>query len=140
MPMGNFFQDIFHIFFIVGYLVLFTVSILILKPFRVHKHRAKSTISLKISYLLFLAIFLVFTYLLLFGKKELTEEQMPYDTLFNIHFLLFLSSTIIPNVGIMLRRSIHKKRIQYNLTFTAINCIYILYLVYSIVSEKWALI
>jgi len=138
--MGVFFQNIFHVFFIFGYAVLFTVSILILKPFRIHRHRAKSTISLKFSYLLFLAVFLAFTYLLLFGKKELSEEQMPYDTLFNIHFLIFLTSIIIPNLGVMLRRRIRKKRIEYNLFFTAVNCIYIIYLIYSIVTEKWALI
>jgi hypothetical protein len=138
--MGNFFQNIFHVFFIFGYAVLFTVSILILKPFRIHKHRPISTITFKLSYLLFLAIFLCFTYLLLFGKKELTEEQMPYDTLFNVHFLIFLSSTIIPNVGIMLRRGFRKKRIEYNLIFTFINCMYIFYLLYSILTEKWALI
>lgn len=138
--MGGFFQNIFHMFFIFGYAVLFTVSILILKPFRIHKHRPKSTVSLKISYLLFLLLFLIFTYLLLFGKKELSEEQMPYDTLFNVHFLIFLSATIIPNVGIMLRRGIRRKRVRYNVVFTLVNGIYIIYLLYSTLTEKWALI
>jgi hypothetical protein len=138
--MNSFFHNIFHVFFLFGYLVLYVVSIIILKPFRVHRHRPKSTISLKISYLIFLAVFLLFTYLLLFGKKELDEEDMPYDTLFNIHFLLFLSSTIIPNIGIMLRRGIRKKRLQYNLFFSGVNLAYILYLLYCIISEKWALL
>lgn len=138
--MGGFFQNIFHVFFVFGYAVLFTVSILILKPFRIHKHRPKSTISLKMSYLLFLATFLVFTYLLLFGKKELSEDQMPYDTLFNIHFLIFLSSTILPNLGIMLRKGFRKKRVEYNVIFTLVNILYITYLIFAIVSEKWALI
>jgi len=138
--MDNFFQNVFHLFFLIGYLVLFVVSIIILKPFRVHHHRPKSTISLKISYLIFLAVFLLFTYLLLFGKKELDEEDMPYDTLFNIHFLVFLSSTIIPNLGVMIRRSIRKKRLQFNLLFTSINLIYIFYLVFCIITKKWALL
>lgn len=138
--MDSFFHNIFQIFFLFGYLVLYVVSIILLKPFRVHRHRPKSTIAIKISYLVFLAVFLVFTYLLLFGKKVLSEDDMPYDSLFNIHFLLFLSSTIIPNVGIMIRRSIKRKRIVFNLAFISINLIYAGYLLFLIVSKKWALL
>jgi hypothetical protein len=138
--MDNFFHNVFHLFFLIGYLVLYVVSVIILKPFRIHRHRPKSTISLKLSYLVFLAVFLVFTYLLLFGEKVLDEEDLPYDTLFNIHFLLFLSSTIIPNMGIMIRRSIRSKRILYNIILTAINLIYISYLLYCIITKKWALL
>jgi hypothetical protein len=138
--MDSFFHNIFQIFFLFGYLILYVVSIIILKPFRIHRHRPKSTIAIKVSYLAFLAVFLVFTYLLLFGKKELSEEDMPYDTLFNIHFLLFLSSTIVPNVGIMLRRSIRKKRIGFNLIFIAVNLLYTAYLLFLIISKKWALL
>ena len=138
--MNSFFHNIFQFFFLFGYLVLYVVSIIILKPFRIHRHRPKSTIAIKVSYLIFLAVFLIFTYLLLFGKKELSEEDLPYDTLFNVHFLLFLSSTIIPNVGIMIRRHIRRKRIQYNMIFISVNLIYAAYLFFLIVSKKWALL
>lgn len=138
--MGVFFQNVFQVFFIIGYLVLYVISIIILKPFRIHKRRPISTISLKVSFLIFLVLFLVFTYLLLFGEKQLTEEDIPFDTLFNIHFLLFLSSTIVPNLGVMLRRSIKKKRVQYNVIFTGVNIIYIAYMFYAILSHKWALL
>ena len=138
--MGGFFQNFFQVFFIIGYLVLFVISIIILKPLRVHKRRPISTIALKVSFLLFLVLFLAFTYLLLFGEKQLSEDDIPFDTLFNIHFLLFLSSTIIPNLGVMLRRSIKKKRVQYNLIFTFVNLTYILYMIYAILSHKWALL
>ncbi|MBN2486209.1 MAG: hypothetical protein JXB34_09570 [Bacteroidales bacterium] len=136
----NSFQNIFHLFFIIGYLVLFIVSIIILKPFRIHRHRPKSTIAIKLSYLAFLAVFLTFTYLLLFGKKKLPEGDTPYDTLFNIHFLLFLSSIVLPNIGIMLRRKFRKNRVAFNLIFTSINLIYALYLICLILSKKWALL
>jgi hypothetical protein len=138
--MDSFFHNVFQIFFLFGYLVLYVVSVIILKPFRIHRHRPKSTIAIKISYLLFLAVFLVFTYLLLFGKKKLSDEDMPYDTLFNIHFLIFLSSTIVPNIGIMIRRGIKRRRIRFNLIFISINLIYAAYLLYLIISEKWALL
>jgi hypothetical protein len=137
--MDNFFHGVFQTFFLIGYVILYVVTILILQPFRYHKRRMKSTILLKLSYLLYLASFLAFTYLLLFGKKEIAESEKPYDTLFNIHFLFFLTSTIIPNVGIMIRRRIRKSRVDYNVLVTIINLIYFSYLVFLSVSHKWAL-
>ncbi len=140
LPMTNFFHNVFEVFFMVGYLILFVISIIIIKPFRVHRKRPVSTISLKVSYLVFLFLFLSFTYLLLFGAKELEEGDVPYDTLFNIHFLIFLSSTIVPNLGIMVRTRIKKKRVEYNILFIVINLIYIAYLIFAVMSKKWALL
>lgn len=138
--MGNFFHSVFEVFFLIGYLVLFVISIIIIKPLRIHRKRPISTVSLKLTYLVFLFLFLTFTYLLLFGAKELEEGDMPYDTLFNIHFLIFLSSTIVPNLGIMIRRSIKKKRVEYNILFISVNLIYTTYLIFAIFSKKWALL
>jgi hypothetical protein len=137
--MGNFFHGIFQTFFVIGYCILFVVTILILRPFRFHKRRQKSTVLLKVSYLLYLASFLVFTYLLLFGKKEVNNTETPYDSLFNIHFLFFLTSTIVPNVGIMIRRKIKTNRVEYNVLISIINLLYFSYLAYLCISHKWAL-
>ena len=138
--MSNFFQSAFQFFFLIGYVILYIVSIIILRPFRLHRKRKKSTVSLKVSYLLYLALFLVFTYLLLFGNKEPSEEDVPYDTLFNFHFLLFLTATIVPNIGIMIRKKIKKNRIEYNIMFTLINTLYFIYLFYLCISKEWALL
>jgi hypothetical protein len=137
--MGDFFHGVFQTFFLIGYVILYVVTILILQPFRYHRRRLKSTIFLKMSYLLYLASFLAFTYLLLFGKKDISESEKPYDTLFNIHFLFFLTSTIVPNVGIMIRRRIRKSRVDYNILVSIINLIYFFYLLFLCVSHKWAL-
>jgi hypothetical protein len=137
--MGDFFHGVFQTFFLIGYVILYVVTILILQPFRYHKRRLKSTIFLKMSYLLYLASFLAFTYLLLFGKKDIAESEKPYDTLFNIHFLFFLTSTIIPNVGIMIRRRIRASRVDYNVLVSIINLIYFFYLLFLCVTHKWAL-
>ena len=137
--MGGFFHSVFQVFFLIGYVLIFVVTIIILRPFRVHRRRLKSTIALKISYLLYQVSFLVFTYLLLFGNKELAEDEQPYDTLFNVHFLLFLSATILPNLGIMIRKGIKKNRIEYNITVALINIIYFIYLLFLCFSRKWAL-
>lgn len=138
--MGGFFHGIFQFFFLVGYIILFIVSIIILRPFRIHKRRRGSTISLKISYLIFLALFLAFTYMLLFGDKVKDENDQPYDSIFNIYFLIFLTATIVPNIGIMIRRRIKKNRVEYNILFTVVNLLYALYLLLLIVSGQWALL
>jgi uncharacterized membrane protein YhaH (DUF805 family) len=137
--MGNFFHGVFQTFFLIGYVMLFVVTIIILRPLRYHKRRQKSTIFLKMSYILYLASFLTFTYLLLFGSKEIAESEEPYETLFNIHFLFFLTSTIVPNIGIMVRRKIKKNRMEYNIMVALVNLIYFSYLTYLCVSHKWAL-
>ena len=138
--MSNIIQSTFQLFFLVGYIILYVVSIIILRPFRLHRKRKKSTISLKASYLLYLAAFLFFTYLLLFGNKEQVEDIVAYETLFNIHFLLFLTATLIPNIGIMVRKKVKKNRIEYNVMFTLINCLYFLYLFFLCISKKWAML
>ena len=53
--------------------------------------------------------------------------------------LFFLTSTIVPNIGIMIRRKIRKNRVDYNILVSVINFIYFFYLVYLCVSHKWAL-
>ncbi len=138
--MAGVFQSVFQVFFLIGYILLFVISIIILQPFRLHRKRKKSTITIKISYLLYLLSFLIFTYLLLFGNKELREDDVPYDSLFNIHFLLFLTATIIPNIGIMIRKNIKKKRIEFNIIFSLINTLYFIYLLYLCFSREWALL
>ncbi len=138
--MGDFFHGIFQFFFLTGYIILFIVSIIILRPFRIHRQRRISTISIKLSYLVFLLLFLVFTYLLLFGNKSLDKGSKPYESIFNFYFVVLLSATIVPNLGIMLRRRIRKKRVQYNILFTTVNIIYSVYLLFLVLTGKWALL
>jgi hypothetical protein len=138
--MGDFFHGIFQFFFLTGYIILFIVSIIILRPFRVHKRRRFSTISIKVSYLIFLLLFLIFTYLLLFGTKRYEKAAKPYESIFNFYFVFLLSATIVPNLGIMIRKRIKKKRIEYNLIFTGVNILYSFYMLFLIMTGKWALL
>jgi hypothetical protein len=137
--MGSFFHSIFQFFFLIGYIILYIVTLIILKPLRIHRRRQKSTVLLKLSYLLYLASFMVFTYLLLFGKRILSSKDQPYSSLFNIHFFFFLTSTLVPNLGIMIRRRITQNRIQYNLLMGIVNLLYFFYLTYLCASNKWML-
>jgi hypothetical protein len=75
----------------------------------------------------------------LFGRKEVAESEKAYDSLFNIHFFFFLTSVLIPNVGIMIRQRVKKNRVEYNIMVAIINLLYFFYLTYLCVSHKWAL-
>jgi len=78
--------------------------------------------------------------MLLFGDKVIDENEQSYDSIFNIYFLIFLTATIVPNVGIMIRRRIKKNRAEYNIIFTLVNLLYGLYLLFLIASGQWALL
>lgn len=135
--MGMIFRGGFSIFFLLGYIMLFIVAIIIIRPFRKHKQRLISTILLKLSYLLFLAVFLVVTYLLLFGNKNLNGGENPYNSIFHIHSLLFLIAAVVPNAGIAIRKRVKKNRVSYNIIFTIINLIFISYLLNLLISGRW---
>ena len=131
---------VFQFFFLSGLIVIFVISVFILRPFRKHRRRKISTISLKLSYLSFLLIFFIFIYLLLFKNNVSSNDGLLYDTIFNIHFLTFASATIVPNIGIMMRQRIKNKRSEYNIAFSMVNLFYATYLTALLVSGKWAML
>lgn len=130
----------FQVFFLLGLIFIYLISFFILRPFRKHRKRKISTISLKISFLTFLAVFFVFIYLLLFKPRVDVQDPLLYDTIFNIHFIIFATATIVPNVGVMMRQRMKKHRIEYNLIFTMINLLYIFYFLYMLSSGKWTIL
>ena len=103
--MNNFFQFLLHFIFIATFLFVYIIAIIILKPFRLHRKRKISTVSLKLSYLIYLAFFLAFVYLVLFfaDNEVNTEESMENGTS-TIYYIIVLVSFFIPNIGIMIRR------------------------------------
>ena len=130
----------FQVFFLLGLIFIYLISAFILRPFRKHRKRKLSTISLKISFLSFLAVFFVFIYLLLFKPRGAVQDPLLYDSIFNIHFIIFATATIVPNVGVMMRQRMKKHRVEYNLIFTLINLIYIFYFLYMLSSGKWTVL
>ncbi len=137
--MNNFFQFLLHFIFIATFLFVYIIAIIILKPFRLHRKRKISTISLKISYLIYLAFFLAFIYLVLFfaDNEVNTEENMENGTSV-IYYVIVLVSFFIPNIGIMIRRRFKKNRGIYNYLVTALNFIIILALVFMMSQVQWS--
>ncbi len=127
-----------HFIFIAAFLLVYVIAIIILKPFRMHRKRPVSTITLKSSYLVYLATFMLLAYLVLFFSmtSEPTEEASD-EKIFNVFTIFSVFAFFIPNVGIMIRRNIKAWRVTYNFVFTAINLIIAGGLIYYITDLPW---
>ena len=92
--MNNFFQFLLHFIFIATFLFVYVIAIILLKPFRLHRKRKVSTIALKISYLVYLAFFLAFVYLVLFfADSEVNTEEIMSDGTSVIYYIIAVSYT-----------------------------------------------
>ncbi|MFZ5941577.1 MAG: hypothetical protein ACOYXB_13475 [Bacteroidota bacterium] len=127
-----------HFIFVAAFMLVYIVGIIILKPFRIHKKRPVSTVSLKLSYLFYLACFMVLAYLVLFASptsdpsEEVTEEKV-----LNVFTLFSVSAFFLPNLGIMIRRAIKDWRISYNYIFTVLNLGFAGGLLYYLFHISW---
>lgn len=136
--MNNFFQLLLHLIFIATFLFIFIIAVIILKPFRVHRKRKISTIAIKLSYLLYLAVFLGFVYLVLFfADNTVSEEEAMEVNTSAIYYIIVLIAFFLPNIGIMIRRRFKKKRISYNYIITILNFLTIIALVFLLSSIQW---
>lgn len=130
--MSGFINFFLHFVFIATFVFLIIVSFIILRPFRVHRTRRTSTIALKLSYLLYLIVFISLIYLILFFSEIPEEELMIDDWLMKIIYIIIVISFFIPNLAIMLRRKVKKLRQQYNIFFTIVNVLIVIALLFVI--------
>ena len=136
--MSIFLNFLLHAVFISTFLLLFIVSVIIIRPFRKHRKRPKSTISFKLSYLIYLVIFLLLSYLVLFfNGKDVIEEDPIEDSSFYVYYVIVIISFIVPNLAIMLRKKIKRFRETYNIAFTIVNVIVSLALIHIISIIPW---
>lgn len=136
--MNNFFQFLLHFIFIATFLFVYVIAIILLKPFRLHRKRKVSTVILKISYLVYLAFFLAFVYLVLFfADSEVTTEEIMDDGRSVVYYIIVLVAFFIPNIGIMIRRRFKQNRISFNYLIAAFNLLIILALVFMMNQVQW---
>ncbi|NOY38603.1 MAG: hypothetical protein GXO83_13635 [Chlorobi bacterium] len=112
-----------HILVLSGFAILYILAWILLQPTVIHRKRKFSTLFLKISYLIYLAFLLAFVFFLTFYKEN------PEAFFTNLHFTLILFSAFIPTVAMFARRRIKKGRSLYNLIFTGINLLIVVFLV-----------
>ncbi|MEN8229708.1 MAG: hypothetical protein ABFS38_16220 [Bacteroidota bacterium] len=127
-----------HFIFIAAFLLIYIVAIIILKPFRIHRKRPLSTISIKASYLIYLACFMLMAYLILFfsSTSEPTED-VDEERILNALTIFSVLAFFIPNIGIMIRRRINSWRVTYNYVVTTLNILISLGLIWFIMDLPW---
>lgn len=127
-------HQVFYILLFILLVFLYILACLYTKPFLINRKRKYSTLSLKITYLIYLAfLFLFLFFFLIFGADKI-EYQMSDALFFAILTFLFL-----PNIGILLRRSIKKirARVVYNIIFTTVNLLAVYFIIHKLVENKW---
>jgi len=129
---------LFHFIFIAAFLLIYIIAIIILKPFRIHRKRTVSTISIKASYLIYLACFLLMAYLIIFflHAAEPTEE-MDQERILNRLTAFSVLAFFIPNIGIMIRRRIISWRVAYNYMISGFNIAIAAGLIWFITDLPW---
>ena len=121
--MGNFFQFLLRLLVIGGLSMVFIMAIILLNPSKVHRKRKFSTPLLKTSYLLYLALYLAFIYLLIFTTKDLA------DLFHEKNYALAIFAGLFPTIGMLLRRRIKKHRTYYNYFLSALHLFISVFLV-----------
>ncbi len=130
--MNIFFDFLTNLIFVLIFAFVYIFAVSTLKPLRYNKLRKASTLTLKISYLVYLAVFLIFVFFLFFFLDSEPEEQY-----FILHSVLLLFSIFFPNIGILIRRRMQNIRTQFNYTFATVNILVSLYLLYLLVINPW---
>jgi cytochrome bd-type quinol oxidase subunit 2 len=111
--------------FIIGVIliiIVFSIAFAYLKPHRLHKTRATSTLLLKGSYLLYLLVLMIILYLSVLVKGGI-------DKVFgDIEFFAFLIVLFVPTMGILARKlaQFNKKRDNFNYFVTVVNALSII--------------
>ena len=127
-----------HFLFIAAFLLIYIIAIIILKPFRVHRKRPVSTIFIKVSYLMYLACFMLMAYLILFFSSSVeTSEEVDEERIFNALTVFSVLAFFIPNIGIMIRRRISSWRVTYNYLVFAFNILITIGLIWFISDLPW---
>ncbi|MEE4198729.1 MAG: hypothetical protein V2I54_13910 [Bacteroidales bacterium] len=124
----------FHFLMMIVFLTIYLLAFVVIKPFLINYKRKISTLSLKISYLIYLAMLLVCVYLFMFFGPSDIEYQLS-----NMAFVIFLLLLFIPNLGILLRRKFQKIRIFYNYFFSGINLGISYFLIHKLIQNQWFL-
>jgi cytochrome bd-type quinol oxidase subunit 2 len=136
--MNNLFQFLLHFIFIATFLFVYVIAIILLKPLRLHRKRKLSTLALKISYLVYLAFFLAFVYLVLFfADSEVNNEENGVDGTSIVYYIIVFVSFFVPNIGIMIRRSFKKHRQAFNYLAAIFNFLILMALVFMMSQVKW---
>ena len=125
-------QNIFHFILMIVFLTIYVLAFIIVKPLLLNHKRLVSTLFLKITYLIYLGVLLVFVFLFMFYGPSDIEAQAS-----GLFFFFLLICLFIPNLGILFRRNFNKYRTHYNYIFSIINLIITIFTIYKLDQFDW---
>lgn len=125
-------SNIFQFILIIAFLTIYVLATIIIKPLLLNNKRLVSTLILKISYLIYLGIFLIGVYLFIFYGPENIENQLS-----EIFFISLSTVLFIPNLGVIFRRRFRKYREHYNYFFSVINLAITIFILFKLDQLNW---
>ena len=125
-------QAIFHFLLMIVFLIIYILAFIIVKPFMLNHKRLISTLSLKLSYLIYLLAILICIFLFMFYGPSDIENQLS-----EIYFFGLLICLFIPNLGILFRRNVKENREFYNFFFTFINLLITILIIFQLNKFNW---
>lgn len=125
-------QTVFHFLLMIVFLIMYVLAFIVVKPLLLNRKHLISTLSLKVSYLIYLGILLISVYLFMFYGPNDMEHQLSEVFFFTILICLF-----IPNIGILLRRNFRRYRRNYNYLFSLINLVITIFIIYKLDQYDW---
>jgi hypothetical protein len=127
-----------QIFSIIAFCIIFIVAIVYLRPLRMHKKLKYSTLTLKVSYLVYLLFAMYVAYMFMFYRNKTLFTNMDTVTSSVVYLILglLIIGYIIPNVGILIRRRV-KNRESYNILLSFVNIGYIAFYLLLLYVTNW---
>ncbi len=125
-------ETIFHFLLMVVFLIMYVLAFIVVKPLLLNRKHLISTLSLKVSYLVYLGTLLISAYLFMFYGSNDIEHQLSEVFFFTVLICLFL-----PNLGILLRRNFRRYRRNYNYLFSIINLTITFFIFYKLDQYNW---
>lgn len=119
--MANYVNTFYGFVYATVFLIVFITAWTSLKPFKFHKKRKITTFALKLSYLTYLGVYMIFIFILIFNPENKINSQEITEKWLKFYLLVFLTVTLVPNIGILIRRKIKRARDKFNITFSVLN-------------------
>ncbi len=132
--MTPFVNQLLQVIMIVLLLFIYILTAIIIKPFLINRRRMISTLSLKLSFMLYL-LFLMFCFFLFLFYGPSEENFVISD----LTVLISIVFAVIPIIAIMIRRNFKRYRITYNYIFTVYNLAAFGFLLKKIIEYNWFL-
>lgn len=132
--MTPFVNQLLQVIMMVLLLFIYILTAIIIKPFLINRRRLISTLSLKLSFMLYLLFLMVCFFLFLFYGPS--EENFVIS---DLTVLLSIVFAVIPIIAIMIRRNFKRYRVTYNYIFTVYNLAAFGFLLKKIIEYNWFL-